>query len=108
MGRLRETACIGVSTNNVPQQSGRLRCTSNVHKLIFRVNMFTRAVTARASNVVRFLQENVAIDPTRLEAVGLSEFHPVAGNATAQGRSQNRRIEIALLPDLREAPKVAQ
>ena len=60
--------------------------------------------TARASNVVRFLQEKVAIDPARLEAVGLSEFHPVAGNATAQGRSRNRRIEIALLPDLREVP----
>ena len=60
--------------------------------------------TARASNVVRFLQEKVAIDPARLEAVGLSEFHPVASNATAQGRSRNRRIEIALLPDLREVP----
>jgi chemotaxis protein MotB len=57
--------------------------------------------TARASNVVRFLQEKVAIDPDRLEAVGLSEFHPVASNATAEGRSRNRRIEIALLPDLR-------
>ncbi len=55
--------------------------------------------TARASNVVRFLQEKVAIEPARLEAVGLSEFHPVAGNATAQGRSRNRRIEIVLLPD---------
>ncbi len=56
---------------------------------------------ARAANVVRFLQETVAIDPARLEAVGLSEYHPVAGNATVKGRSQNRRIEIALLPDLR-------
>jgi chemotaxis protein MotB len=59
--------------------------------------------TARASNVVRFLQENVAIDPARLEAVGLSEFHPVASNASVKGRSQNRRIEIALLPDRDEA-----
>ena len=59
--------------------------------------------TARASNVVRFLQETVAIDPSRLEAVGLSEFHPVASNATMKGRSQNRRIEIALLPDMDEA-----
>lgn len=55
--------------------------------------------SARAMNVVRFLQDNVAIDPARLEAVGLSEFHPVARNATERGRSQNRRIEIALLPD---------
>jgi chemotaxis protein MotB len=60
--------------------------------------------TARASNVVRFLQDKVKIDPSRLEAVGLSEFHPVSGNSTPEGRSQNRRIEIALLPDLREQP----
>ncbi len=54
--------------------------------------------TTRASNVVRFLQDTVGIDPARLQAVGLSEFHPIASNATVKGRSQNRRIEIALLP----------
>jgi chemotaxis protein MotB len=55
--------------------------------------------TARASNVVRFLQDSVGIDPTRLRAVGLSQYHPVASNTTARGRSQNRRIEIGLLPE---------
>ena len=54
--------------------------------------------TARASNVVRFLQDSVGIEPERLQAVGLSQYHPVASNATARGRSRNRRIEIALLP----------
>jgi chemotaxis protein MotB len=54
--------------------------------------------TTRASNVVRFLQDTVGIDPTRLQAVGLSEYHPISSNATVKGRSQNRRIEIALLP----------
>lgn len=57
--------------------------------------------TARATNVVRFLQDKVGIAPAQLEAVGLSEFHPVATNKTLAGRGQNRRIEIALLPDLR-------
>ncbi len=54
--------------------------------------------TARAANVVRFLQDSVGIDPARLQAVGLSEYHPVAPNTSATGRSQNRRIEIGLLP----------
>jgi chemotaxis protein MotB len=54
--------------------------------------------TARATNVVRFLQDSVGMDPARLQAVGLSAYHPIASNATARGRSQNRRIEIALLP----------
>jgi chemotaxis protein MotB len=64
--------------------------------------------TARATNVVRFLQDEVGIAPARLEAVGLSEFHPVATNKTLVGRSQNRRIEIALLPDLREPASAAK
>jgi chemotaxis protein MotB len=56
--------------------------------------------TTRASNVVRFLQDTVGIDPARLQAVGLSEYHPIATNATVRGRSQNRRIEIGLLPEV--------
>ena len=54
--------------------------------------------TARATNVVRFLQESAGIDPATLEAVGMGEYHPIASNKTAQGRSQNRRIEIILFP----------
>lgn len=53
---------------------------------------------ARATHVVKFLQEKVGIAPEKLQAVGLSEFHPVASNKTKAGRSKNRRIEIALLP----------
>ena len=56
--------------------------------------------TARATNVVRFLQDSVGIDASRLLAVGLSEYHPIAQNTTARGRSQNRRIEIGLLPEI--------
>ncbi|MBN1780503.1 OmpA family protein [bacterium] len=54
--------------------------------------------TARATTVVRFLQENVGMEAARLEAVGLGEFHPVADNETKEGRAKNRRIEISLLP----------
>jgi len=55
--------------------------------------------SARATNVVRFLQEKVGIDPTRLRAVGMSEYHPVASNETPDGKGQNRRIEINLIPE---------
>jgi chemotaxis protein MotB len=64
--------------------------------------------TGRATNVVRFLQDSVGIAPARLEAVGMSEFHPVATNKSPVGRSRNRRIEIALLPDLHESPGAAK
>lgn len=55
--------------------------------------------TARATNVVRFLQDKIGIKGVVLQAVGMSEYHPVASNAKAAGRSQNRRIEIILLPE---------
>lgn len=54
---------------------------------------------ARATNVVRFLQEAAGIAPERLQAIGMAEFKPVASNATPAGRGRNRRIEIALVPD---------
>jgi chemotaxis protein MotB len=61
--------------------------------------------TARATNVVRFLQDKVGMDPTRLQAVGFSEYHPLVSNDKPAGRSKNRRIEITLLP-MTSAPKL--
>ena len=52
--------------------------------------------TARASDVVRFLQAK-GIDPSRLEASGFGEYKPVAANSTAAGRRENRRIDIVLM-----------
>jgi len=52
--------------------------------------------TARAVNVLRFFHEKENIDSSRLSAVGLSEYHPVADNSTIDGRRQNRRVEIIL------------
>ena len=54
--------------------------------------------TARATSVVRFLQDQGGIDPSKLSATGLSYFRPVAANDTPEGREQNRRIEIVLAP----------
>jgi chemotaxis protein MotB len=51
--------------------------------------------TARALAVVRSLQD-AGVDPARLAAAGYGEFKPIAPNDTPEGRSQNRRIEIAL------------
>lgn len=54
--------------------------------------------TARATNVARFLQDTVQIDPALLSATGRSEYQPRAPNTTAEGRRRNRRIEILLGP----------
>lgn len=53
---------------------------------------------ARATHVVRYLSEKGGISPGLLSAVGLADTRPVGPNDTPSGRSQNRRIEIVLLP----------
>ncbi len=54
--------------------------------------------TARATEVVRYLQEAGGIDPGLLSATGYSQYQPVAPNDTEEGKHKNRRIEIVLLP----------
>jgi chemotaxis protein MotB len=51
----------------------------------------------RAINVVRFLKEEVGIDPLRLSAVTFAQFRPIDTNRTSEGRIKNRRIEIILV-----------
>src|SRR5262245_6395958 len=51
--------------------------------------------TARAVTVVRYLQSK-DVPPEILGAAGFSQFRPLAPNDSAQNRSSNRRIEIAL------------
>jgi chemotaxis protein MotB len=55
--------------------------------------------TARATAVVRFLQEKGNIAPERLTASGFGFYRAVATNETPEGRKQNRRIEIILVPE---------
>jgi chemotaxis protein MotB len=52
---------------------------------------------ARASRVVRFLEEH-GVAPDRLWAVSHGEYAPVAPNDSEAGRAKNRRIEITLKP----------
>jgi len=54
--------------------------------------------TARAANVVHFLQDQVGIDGERLAVTGYGPYRPIADNDTPEGREQNRRIQIVLVP----------
>lgn len=61
--------------------------------------------TARAIAVVKYLQSK-GVAPVMLGAAGFSEYRPVAGNDSPEGRSLNRRIEIALTPADYQPPVV--
>ncbi|MFC1223609.1 OmpA family protein [Pedobacter sp. BG31] len=56
----------------------------------------------RATSVVRYLTENEKVESVRMTATGKGEFQPLGTNASADGRSKNRRIEIVLSPKLDE------
>ncbi|MFC1480574.1 flagellar motor protein MotB [Candidatus Omnitrophota bacterium] len=55
----------------------------------------------RAINVLQYL-ESKGIPSKRLSATGYGEHRPVASNATVEGRSKNRRVEIVILPEFME------
>jgi len=57
---------------------------------------------ARATSMVRLLNEKHGLDADRLTASGRGEHDPKATNETAAGRAQNRRTEIILSPNLDE------
>jgi chemotaxis protein MotB len=58
---------------------------------------------ARAASVVRVLEET-GVAPDRLSAVSLGPNRPIASNDTAEGRAQNRRIEVRIVPLRAAAP----
>jgi len=54
--------------------------------------------SARATRIARLFLDLKAMPPERLSAAGYAEFHPVASNDTAEGRAQNRRVDLVVLP----------
>jgi chemotaxis protein MotB len=59
---------------------------------------------ARATRMTRIFVVDHNFAPHRLSASGYAEFHPVASNSTPDGRSQNRRVDIIVLPRTSSAP----
>jgi chemotaxis protein MotB len=59
---------------------------------------------ARAAGVVRQL-EDAGVPSARLSAQGFGPNQPIASNADPAGRARNRRIEIVLVPEERDAPQ---
>jgi two-component system copper resistance phosphate regulon response regulator CusR len=53
--------------------------------------------TGRATELVRLLILDRRFAPERLSAAGYAEYHPIASNLTAEGRAQNRRVDIVIL-----------
>jgi len=75
-------------TDNVP-----------IHNAQFDSNWELSA--ARATHIARLFLDMKVIPPDRISAAGYGEFHPVAGNETAEGRAENRRVDLVVIPRTR-------
>jgi chemotaxis protein MotB len=70
-------------TDDVPIRNGK-----------FRDNWDLAA--GRAASVVQAIEETGLVSGNRLSAVSKGEMNPLADNVTAEGREENRRIEIEI------------
>jgi chemotaxis protein MotB len=89
---------IAVSLGNTPYDLRIEGHTDDIpiHTAAFDSNWELSA--ARATHIARIFLDMKAIPPERLSAAGYAEFHPVASNDTAEGRSENRRVDLVVLP----------
>ncbi len=53
--------------------------------------------TARATDMVRLMIVRYRFAPERLSAAGYAQYHPLANNATGEGRALNRRVDLVIL-----------
>lgn len=88
LGRMPYSLRVEGHTDNVP-----------IHNAEFDSNWELSA--ARATRIARLLLELNAVPPERLSAAGYAEYHPVASNDTAEGRAENRRVDVVVLPRTR-------
>ncbi|NLI30123.1 MAG: OmpA family protein [Nitrospiraceae bacterium] len=77
-------------TDNVPISSGR-----------FHSNWELSA--ARASSVLHALVGK-GLDPHRFTISGYGEYRPLSSNETPEGRAQNRRVELVVMPPDQAVP----
>jgi chemotaxis protein MotB len=54
--------------------------------------------TARATSVLHYMVDDKGIDPKTVSATGYGEYRPSASNSTPEGRRENRRVAIVILP----------
>ena len=77
-------------TDNVP-----------IHNSRFASNWELSA--SRATEMIRLLITRYGMVASHLSAAGYGEFHPIATNRSADGRAQNRRVDVVVLAPMQLA-----
>jgi chemotaxis protein MotB len=53
--------------------------------------------TARAMTVLLLMVNKANYDPTKVSVAGYAQYHPIANDATAEGRRMNRRVDLVVV-----------
>lgn len=61
----------------------------------------------RALNVMKHILGNKKLEPARFTATGYGEYRPKETNDTAEGRAQNRRVEVIVIRKFQEPGSLA-
>jgi outer membrane protein OmpA-like peptidoglycan-associated protein len=69
---------------------------------------YNQALSQRRANSVAAYLSGQGLASTRVVTVGGGEAHPVASNDTEEGRAQNRRVEITIVPVTQESVEQAK
>ncbi len=59
---------------------------------------YNQKLSERRANAVSAYMRNKKVIAKRLSSYGKGELHPISSNSSVQGRTQNRRIEIYVVP----------
>jgi outer membrane protein OmpA-like peptidoglycan-associated protein len=60
---------------------------------------YNQALSERRANAVAGVLINSGVSAGRIRTFGAGEDQPIASNQTPQGRAQNRRVEIVIVPN---------
>ncbi|OGS37055.1 MAG: hypothetical protein A2293_01295 [Elusimicrobia bacterium RIFOXYB2_FULL_49_7] len=95
-----KSALVGIGKILAVNKDQYVRVEGHTDNIPIRNEKFTsnwELSATRATHVVRLFIDDVGLNPRLFAAVGYGEFRPVATNATPEGRSKNRRVEIVIL-----------
>jgi OOP family OmpA-OmpF porin len=60
---------------------------------------YNRDLSQRRADAVREYLVTAGVDENRISAKGYGEDEPIADNSTADGRRENRRVELRVISD---------
>ena len=88
-------SAVARSLNNNPNSTVNvIGHTDNVGEAAFNFDLSQRRAQSVASVLI-----NAGVNPSRIRSIGRGEDAPVATNLNADGRQQNRRVEIVITPN---------